>query len=81
MYRYATTTTWRREIERSGAGDHPLGKCDPAGKNRCRRRPDAASQKILFESNGIADEDLAVGRYVWEQARRKKIGVRKVSEI
>jgi len=37
--------------------------------------------RILFQSNGIADEDLAVGRYVLEQARKKKIKVREVSEI
>lgn len=38
-------------------------------------------RRILFQSNGIADEDLAVGRYVLEQVRRKKIGARRVSEI
>jgi len=38
-------------------------------------------QRILFQSNGIADEDLAVGRYVWEQAKRKKAKVRDVKEI
>jgi ornithine cyclodeaminase/alanine dehydrogenase-like protein (mu-crystallin family) len=38
-------------------------------------------KRILFQSNGIADEDLAVGRYVWEQARRKKGRVKEVSEI
>lgn len=38
-------------------------------------------KKIFFQSNGIADEDLAVARYVWEQARRKKIKARKISEI
>ncbi|SRR5713226_247976 len=38
-------------------------------------------KKILFQSNGIADEDLAVGRYVLEQVRRKKIKTRKISEI
>lgn len=38
-------------------------------------------KKILFQSNGIADEDLAVGRYVLEQVVRKKVKVRKVSEI
>lgn len=26
-------------------------------------------RRILFQSNGIADEDLAVARYVWNQAR------------
>jgi ornithine cyclodeaminase len=38
-------------------------------------------RRILFQSNGIADEDLAVGRYVWEQARKKKGKVREVAEI
>jgi ornithine cyclodeaminase/alanine dehydrogenase-like protein (mu-crystallin family) len=37
--------------------------------------------RILFQSNGIADEDLAVGRHVWEQARRKKVRVKEVPEI
>jgi ornithine cyclodeaminase/alanine dehydrogenase-like protein (mu-crystallin family) len=37
--------------------------------------------RILFQSNGIADEDLAVGRAVWERARRKKTSLRKVREI
>ncbi|MBI3066403.1 MAG: hypothetical protein HYY82_15890 [Deltaproteobacteria bacterium] len=43
-----------------------------------RRR---ARERILFQSNGIADEDLAVGRYVLEQAKRKKIKMRRVAEI
>ncbi|MBI4522181.1 MAG: ornithine cyclodeaminase family protein [Deltaproteobacteria bacterium] len=43
--------------------------------------PAQRPKKILFQSNGIADEDLAVARYVWEQARRKKIRVRRVGEI
>jgi len=38
-------------------------------------------KRILFQSNGIADEDLAVGRYVWEQAKKKKAKVRTVAEI
>jgi alanine dehydrogenase len=37
--------------------------------------------RILFQSNGIADEDLAVGRYVLQQARKKKAKLKKVSEI
>jgi len=43
--------------------------------------PRPRPKKILFQSNGIADEDLAVGRYVLEQVRRKKVRVRRVSEI
>ncbi len=38
-------------------------------------------KRILFQSNGIADEDLAVGRYVLDQVRRKKVRVRSVPEI
>ena len=38
-------------------------------------------KKILFQSNGIADEDLAVGRYVFEQVKRKKIKARKIAEV
>ncbi|HEY3302255.1 MAG TPA: ornithine cyclodeaminase family protein [Candidatus Binatia bacterium] len=37
--------------------------------------------RILFQSNGIADEDLAVGRYVLQRAQKKKAKVKKVSEI
>lgn len=44
-------------------------------------RRDARPKRILFQSNGIADEDLAVGRYVFDQVRRNKVKVRKISEI
>jgi ornithine cyclodeaminase len=43
--------------------------------------PQPRPRRILFQSNGIADEDLAVGRYVLEQVKRKKSRVKKVSEI
>ena len=43
--------------------------------------PQPRSKRILFQSNGIADEDLAVGQYVLEQVRRNRVKVRKVSEI
>jgi ornithine cyclodeaminase/alanine dehydrogenase-like protein (mu-crystallin family) len=43
--------------------------------------PRPRPKRILFQSNGIADEDLAVGRYVLEQAKKKKIKVRQVTEI
>ncbi len=43
--------------------------------------PAPRPKKILFQSNGIADEDLAVGRYVLDQARRKKIRLKAVREI
>jgi ornithine cyclodeaminase/alanine dehydrogenase-like protein (mu-crystallin family) len=43
--------------------------------------PQPRPKRILFQSNGIADEDLAVGRYVLEQAKKKRLKVRRVSEI
>ena len=43
--------------------------------------PQPRPRRILFQSNGIADEDLAVGRYVLEQAKRKKFKIRRVTEI
>ncbi len=43
--------------------------------------PRPRPKRILFQSNGIADEDLAVGRYVLEQVKKKKIKVRSLSEI
>jgi ornithine cyclodeaminase/alanine dehydrogenase-like protein (mu-crystallin family) len=43
--------------------------------------PQPRPKRILFQSNGIADEDLAVGRYVLEQAKRKKFKMRRVTEI
>jgi len=43
--------------------------------------PSPRPKRILFQSNGIADEDLAVGRYVLQQAKKKKLKLRTVSEI
>jgi ornithine cyclodeaminase/alanine dehydrogenase-like protein (mu-crystallin family) len=43
--------------------------------------PAPRPERILFQSNGIADEDLAVGRFVWEQARKKKAKVKTIKEI
>ena len=43
--------------------------------------PQPRPKKILFQSNGIADEDLAVGKYVLDQAKKKKMKLRKVTEI
>jgi ornithine cyclodeaminase/alanine dehydrogenase-like protein (mu-crystallin family) len=43
--------------------------------------PHPRPKRILFQSNGIADEDLAVGRYVLQRAKEKKIKVRQVTEI
>jgi ornithine cyclodeaminase/alanine dehydrogenase-like protein (mu-crystallin family) len=42
--------------------------------------PQPRPRKNFFQSNGIADEDLAVGRYVLEQAKRK-LKLRQVTEI
>ena len=52
----------------------PLEKIVSGGLSQPRPK------KIFFQSNGIADEDLAVGRYVLEQAKRK-LKLRKVTEI
>jgi len=38
-------------------------------------------KRIFFQSNGIADEDLAVGKYVLDQAKRKKLRLRSATEI
>ena len=38
-------------------------------------------KQIFFQSNGIGDEDLAVAKYVFDQAKRKKVKVRTVTEI
>jgi len=43
--------------------------------------PQPRPKRIFFQSNGIADEDLAVGKYVLDQAKRKKMKLRTVSEI
>lgn len=53
----------------------PLEKIVAEGPPRPRPR------RILFQSNGIADEDLAVGKYVLDQARRKKMKLRSIREI
>ncbi len=42
-----------------------------------RERP----RKVLFQSNGIPDEDLAVGAYVLEQALKKKLPLREIPEF
>ena len=43
--------------------------------------PQPRPKRILFQSNGIADEDLAVSKYVLDQAKRKKLKLRQVAEI
>ena len=53
----------------------------PLGKIVAKGRPAKRPKRILFQSNGLADEDLAVGRYVLERAKREKIKGKKVSEL
>jgi ornithine cyclodeaminase/alanine dehydrogenase-like protein (mu-crystallin family) len=53
----------------------PLEKFVAAGA------PQPRPKRIFFQSNGIADEDLAVGKYVLDQAKRKKLKLRNVTEI
>ncbi|HVO92163.1 MAG TPA: ornithine cyclodeaminase family protein [Terriglobales bacterium] len=43
--------------------------------------PQPRPKQIFFQSNGIADEDLAVGKYVFDQAKRKKVKLRTLTEI
>jgi ornithine cyclodeaminase/alanine dehydrogenase-like protein (mu-crystallin family) len=43
--------------------------------------PEPRPRRILFQSNGIADEDLAVGRYVLDQAKKKNLKMKRVTEI
>ncbi len=43
--------------------------------------PQSRPNRVLFQSNGIADEDLAVGKYVFDQAKRKKLKLKRVTEI
>ena len=43
--------------------------------------PQPRPKRIFFQSNGIADEDLAVSKFVLDQAKRKKLKVRNVTEI
>jgi hypothetical protein len=43
--------------------------------------PQPRPKRIFFQSNSIADEDLAVGKYVLDQAKRKKLKLRNVTEI
>ena len=38
-------------------------------------------RKVLFQSNGIPDEDLAVGTYVLRQALKKKMRLREIEEF
>ena len=53
----------------------PLEKIAAAGVAQPRPK------RIFFQSNGIADEDLAVGKFVLDQAKRKKMKLRNVTEF
>ena len=54
---------------------HALGKV--AAKGVPQPRP----KQIFFQSNVIADEDLAVAKYVFDETKRRKLKVKKVTEI
>ena len=43
--------------------------------------PQPRPKRIFFQSNGIADEDLAVGKYALDQAKRKKLKLQRAKEI
>lgn len=74
----------------SGSGDL-IAACDsgaaqwndvlPLEKIVASGAPLPRPSRILFQSNGIADEDLAVGRYVLEQARERNFALTEVAEI
>ncbi len=40
--------------------------------------PSPQAKKILFQSNGIADEDLAVAHFVWDQVQNKKLKLKSI---
>jgi ornithine cyclodeaminase len=44
-------------------------------------KPDDRPKRILFQSNGVADDTLAVGHYVLGVIRRRRVKVRKIPEI
>lgn len=43
--------------------------------------PGDRPRRVLFQSNGIPDEDLAVGAYVLRQALKKKLRLREIAEF
>ena len=53
----------------------------PLDKFVAQGMPQPRPKRIFFQSNGIADEDLAVGKYALDQAKRKKLKLRSVTEI
>lgn len=68
-------------IDACGAGVASWDDVAPLEKFTAQGAPRPRPWKIFFQSNGIADEDLAVGRYVLEQAKRKKIKLRAATEF
>jgi len=40
--------------------------------------PSPQGKKVLFQSNGIADEDLAVAHFVWDQVQKKKLKLKSI---
>jgi len=53
----------------------------PLEKFVAEGQPQPRPKRIFFQSNGIADEDLAIGKYVLDQAKRKKLKVKQITEI
>ena len=75
--RKPTAATWSRLVKAAS----PAGKISPLERFVAGGPPQPRPKRIFFQSNGIADEDLAVGKFVVDQAKRKKIKLRKVTEI
>jgi ornithine cyclodeaminase/alanine dehydrogenase-like protein (mu-crystallin family) len=65
-------------IAACNAGALKWEKVVPLERIVSRPKAPRRSQKILFQSNGIADEDLAVARYVMDQVRRKRIKLKSI---
>jgi ornithine cyclodeaminase len=68
-------------IDASKAGAILWEDIVPLEKVVAEGAPQPRPKRILFQSNGIADEDLAVGRYVLEQLRRKKTTVKRICQV
>jgi ornithine cyclodeaminase/alanine dehydrogenase-like protein (mu-crystallin family) len=63
------------------AGIVDWAKVFPLDRAIVRPKPIHRPRRILFQSNGIADDALAVSRYVLNAIRRKRVKVGRVSEI
>lgn len=63
------------------AGILDWGKVVPLDRVVAANKPDDRPKRIFFQSNGIADDALAVGHYVLSGIRRKRIKVPEVPEI